>query len=104
MKTQYLKASLLAVALLGTSTAFAAADGTPAAESAKITHQVAVAPQTQYFNVHPGDTLRFTLDGGKSFSWKFDGTSNYVNLSDIAPKGSVNQDIKVYVGSRSKRL
>jgi len=105
MKSQFIKASLLVAALLGASVAFAApgADGTPVADGGKVTRQVTITQQTQYFNVRQGDTLRFTQDDGKQFSWKFDGNSNYVTLSDIAPQGSVNQDVKIYVGYRPKQ-
>lgn len=100
MKTQnFIKASLLVGALLGTSATFAAsgADGSPVNDNVQVGRQVTIAPQTQYFNVRQGDTLRFTLPDGKQFNWKFDGASNYVNLNDIAPKGSVNQNVKIYI-------
>lgn len=103
MKT--LKTALFIATLIGAPAIFAAtsADGTPVADSEKITRQVTITPQTQYINVRHGDTLRFALNDGTLFNWKFDGLSNYVNLSDIAPKGTINQDTKIYVGSRPKQ-
>lgn len=98
MKPQnFLKVSILIAALLGSGATFASADGTSVADGATVTRQVIVTPKTEYFNVYQGDILQFTLVNGAQFNWKFDGNANYVNLADIAPKGSVKEDIKIYV-------
>lgn len=99
----FFKASLLAVTLLGSAATFADiganANGTPVSDGAKITRQETITPQTKSLNASHGEVVRFILADGKQFSWKFNGASgNYVNLSDIAPKGSVNQDVRIYTG------
>jgi len=94
-----LKVSVLIAALLGSGATFASANGTPVAGDTDAARSVAVTSGTEYFNVFQGDILRFNLADGTQFSWKFDGNANYVNLSDIAPKGAVKENVRVYVST-----
>ncbi|MBS1157004.1 MAG: Heavy-metal resistance protein CzcE [Proteobacteria bacterium] len=93
--------SLAFAALLGSATAFAAdASGTAVTKVPARTKVINVTDKTRYVNAIHGQVLRFKLSDGTDFAWKFDGTTNYVNLPDIAPKGSMAPNIRVYVGSK----
>ncbi|MDR3413460.1 MAG: hypothetical protein P4L87_21310 [Formivibrio sp.] len=104
MKTRTLiQAAMAMTALLGTAAAFAASsiDGTPVSGQVKGAHPVSITAQTRYLNARNGEVLRFNLPNGNDFSWKFDGTGNYVTLADIAPAGSnINPNLRVYVASQ----
>lgn len=87
-------------ALLGSATTFAAdANGTAVTKVPARTKMVTVTDKTRYINASNGQVLRIKLPDGTDFAWKFDGTANYVNLPDIAPKGSMAPNIRVYVGA-----
>lgn len=91
--------SLAFAALLGSATAFAAdANGTAVTKVPARTKMITITDKTRYVNAANGQVLRFKLPDGTDFAWKFDGTANYVNLPDIAPKGSMAPNIRVYVG------
>lgn len=105
MKTRTLiQAVLSASVLLAASASFAAssADGSLVTSKVHGAQERTVSAQTPYLNVFEGDVVRLSLDNGQSFTWKFDGASNYVNLADIAPQGvKVDKNIRIYVTESS---
>lgn len=59
---------------------------------------VVVGPETRYINVERGDLVKFVV-GDKSFSWKFNAptTISEVNMSEVAPAGMLNHEVKAYI-------
>ena len=92
-----LSASMGGTALAATTTAPL---GTPAAETFT-ERTINLLPDTKYVNVEQGEIVKFSK-GGKTFSWSFDtqGTPNF-NLNEIAPKGAMVDNVRVYVGPNS---
>jgi hypothetical protein len=73
--------------------------GSPVHGSAKsLDRSIAIDSSTRWVNVTGGETIQFRV-GGESFLWHFD-TYNYspvFDLREIAPGGSIDRPIKVYV-------
>ncbi len=77
--------------LLGTSTPMA---------SSPAQRTILVDSGTRWINVNYGETVRFVLPGAgeeNSFTWRFDGLGNQVQLSELFPGAAqipiyVNQD------------
>jgi plastocyanin len=61
---------------------------------------IVVKPDTKWVNVNNGDTVEFQLNGA-SVTWSFNtlqGESAF-DLSKIAPAGSLDHKVTVYVGA-----
>jgi hypothetical protein len=60
---------------------------------------VQVNDSTRWVNVTDGQTVRFDLGGGKSFTFNFDTWpgSQQVDLSTIAPKDVAVPNVRVYI-------
>lgn len=100
----FVQAALSAAVLVAASSAFAAsgADGSPVSGKVYGAKERAVTAQTPHLNVFKDDVVRISLADGQSFTWKFDGASNYVNLADIAPQGAkIDKNIRIYVSDVS---
>lgn len=101
-----LRMAALTAALAAASTgAFASAGGNAiygkAVAPANAQRQIALTPATSGVNVDNGDTVQFKTPDGNSFTWHFDtlvGESAFA-LSKIAPAGSVDPKVIVYVGA-----
>lgn len=59
---------------------------------------VVVGADTKYINVERGDVVKFVV-GDKSFSWSFTAptTISEINLSEVAPAGMLNHEVKAYI-------
>jgi hypothetical protein len=67
--------------------------------TASASRTVKINPGTRYVNVTDGDTVRFDLGGGQSFTFTFDAWSNIdsVDLATIAPAGVSVPKVRVYI-------
>jgi hypothetical protein len=61
---------------------------------------VVITPDTKWVNVNNGDNVQFQVNG-KNFTWHFDTlrAEDNFDLSAIAPAGSVDHPVIVYVAS-----
>ena len=71
--------------------------GSPASTEDHADKIVAIDGNTRWVNVTQDETVKFVVSGGKSFVWRFDTPEFAVNLKDIAPSGTVDRSIYVYV-------
>jgi hypothetical protein len=69
-----------------------------ASAPAAASRTVVVGPDTTHVNVTKGETVKF-LSGDKTFAWHFDevSTLSEVDLNDIAPAGTLDHNVKVYL-------
>ncbi|MYN10660.1 CzcE family metal-binding protein [Pseudoduganella aquatica] len=101
-----LRMAALTAALAAASTgAFASTNGTAvygkAVASANAQRTVTLTAATAGVNVDNGDTVEFKTASGERFTWHFDtltGESAF-HLAKIAPAGSVDPKVVVYVGA-----
>ena len=68
------------------------------AVAAPIGRPVRIGAATRYVNVEGGEVIRFDVNG-KSFSWSFSGplAVTSFNLMRIAPPGTLDHDVMVYI-------
>lgn len=100
MKHVLTTATLVLTMALGTAAAYAADNfnGDPVTTTSQSVRQITVNGQAQEAYVAQGEVLRFVLPDGKAFAWKFSGRGNYVDLAEIAPKGSqLGGNVRIYV-------
>jgi hypothetical protein len=57
---------------------------------------VVIGPDTKWVNVTQGEIVRFDAQG-RDFAFDFDGLPRAVNLAAIAPPGTVDHPVTVYV-------
>jgi hypothetical protein len=67
-----------------------------AATAATINRTVTITPDTKYVNVQGGQAVQFNAGGG-TFSWTFDGPAKSFELNRVAPSGSLDHPVTVYV-------
>jgi plastocyanin len=98
-------AALAATLAAASAGAFASTAGTgaygKAVAPANAQRQIALTPATSGVNVDNGDTVEFKTADGSTFTWHFDtlvGESAF-SLAKIAPAGSVDPKVIVYVGA-----
>lgn len=98
-------AALTAALAATASGAFASTSGTAvygkSVAPSNAQRLIALTPATAGVNVDNGDTVEFKTASGESFTWHFDtltGESAF-NLAKIAPAGSVDPKVIVYVGA-----
>jgi hypothetical protein len=64
---------------------------------------IVVTPQTKYINVTHGEIVNLNI-GGKEIVWNFDGvTAQPFDLGKIAPEGSLDHKVQVYVETEQQR-
>ena len=59
---------------------------------------IVVTPQTKAINVTRGEVVNIKV-GSKEFAWDFDGVAKPFELSNIAPEGALDHNVRVYVGT-----
>jgi hypothetical protein len=96
-------AATLATTLAAASTAFAAngtAEYGSAVAPSNAQRHIVIDANTPWVNVDNGDTVEFRSNG-TSFTWHFDTLRNETafDLSKIAPAGSVDHKVTVYVAA-----
>jgi len=70
--------------------------GEPIAAGLPVDKVITIDANTRWANVMEDDIVKFVA-GGKEFSWRFASTKNSINLKDIAPPGTIDRDIRVYL-------
>jgi len=98
--------SILAVAALAASLSGAAHSqervgkdtlmGDPVSADAPVDKVVKVDANTRWVNVVQNENVKFIV-GSKTFAWHFQSLRNSINLKDIAPAGTVDRNIIVYL-------
>jgi len=73
-------------------------DGSPSVD-----RTIVINPKTKWVNANAGETIKFVVkeadDKDQSFTVHFDTLEQTVgNLNDVAPSGTLDHPIKVYVG------
>lgn len=58
---------------------------------------VVIKDTTKHVNVYEDETVLFIV-GSKQFAVRFDGHSYFYDLATIAPAGSLNHKVRIYVG------
>jgi Heavy-metal resistance protein CzcE len=76
--------------------------GEPAASGYAPDRTVVVTPSTKYINVEHGDIVKLKI-GDQDLSWNFDGVTRPFDLSKIAPEGSLDHKVEVYVETSMPR-
>ena len=59
---------------------------------------IVVTPQTKSINVTRGEVVNIKV-GSREFAWDFDGVAKPFELSKIAPEGTLDHSVRVYVGT-----
>jgi hypothetical protein len=75
--------------------------GEPAA-SDYVSRTIVVTPQTKYINVNHGEIVNLKI-GDRDIAWNFDGLTRPFDLSKIAPEGSLDHKVEVYVENEMQR-
>jgi hypothetical protein len=89
-------AALLSGSALADTEGRAALLGGPASPEDTVNKVVTIDANTRWANVNQGDTVKFVA-GGKTFAWHFETPKFAVNLAEIAPAGTIDRTIYVYV-------
>lgn len=76
--------------------------GEPAANGTAADRTIVVAPGTKYINVEHGDIVKVKV-GSQEFTWNFDGVTRPFDLNKIAPEGSLDHKVEVYVETSMPR-
>lgn len=61
---------------------------------------ITIAPKTRWANVRHGESVRF-VSGQDAFVWRFDGSANSLDLTQVAPAGFLSRPFMVYVAPSS---
>jgi len=76
--------------------------GEPAAGDYTANRTIVVTPQTKYINVNHGEVVNLKI-GDKEMAWNFDGLARPFELSKIAPEGSLDHKVQVFVETEMQR-
>jgi hypothetical protein len=76
--------------------------GEPAAGDYAANRTIVVTPQTKFINVNHGEIVNLKI-GSTEIAWNFDGVAQPFDLSKIAPEGSLDHKVQVYVESEMQR-
>jgi heavy-metal resistance protein CzcE len=94
--------TLSAASLAAASVTEADMLGKPAQASAA-QRTISIDPKTRWITVERGETVKFVANG-QEFAWAFNGMSSSFDLNRIAPTGTLNRDLKVYVWPNAEDL
>jgi len=76
--------------------------GEPADGSYTADRTIVVTPGTKYINVRHGEVVNLKI-GSQEISWNFDGVAQPFELNKIAPEGSLDHRVMVYVETEMQR-
>jgi hypothetical protein len=76
--------------------------GKPAQASAA-QRTISIDPKTRWITVERGDVVKFVANG-QEFAWAFNGLASSFDLNRVAPTGTLNRDLKVYVWPNAEDL
>jgi len=74
-----------------------------AAQTAAAARTLIITPKTRWITVERGEIVKIVANG-QEFAWAFNGMSSSFILNRIAPAGSLNRDVKVYVWPNAEDL
>ncbi len=77
---------------LGTDTLL----GEPIPADGPVDKVVNITANTRWVNALQNESVKFIV-GGNSFAWHFPIDKNSVNLKEIAPPGTIDRDLYVYI-------
>jgi len=64
---------------------------------------ISIDSKTRWITVERGEVVKFVASG-QEFAWAFNGMSSSFALNRIAPSGTLNRDLKVYVWPNAEDL
>jgi len=67
-----------------------------AAQPSAAQRTVVIDTKTRWVTVERGDVVKFVANG-REFAWAFNGLASSFDLNRIAPTGTLNRDLEVYV-------
>jgi len=70
--------------------------GEPIPADGPVDKVVNIGANTRWVNVVQNDSVKFIV-GGTTFAWHFPIDKNAINLKQIAPPGTVDRDLYVYI-------
>jgi len=76
--------------------------GKPAQASAA-QRTISIDPKTRWITVERGEVVKFVANG-QEFTWDFDGMYSSFDLNRIAPSGTLDRRLKVYVWPNAEDL
>ncbi len=76
--------------------------GSPA-QAAVAQRTISIDPKTRWITVERGEVVKFVANG-QEFAWAFNGMSSSFDLTRIAPSGTLNRNLKVYVWPNAEDL
>lgn len=68
------------------------------ADGAYAERTIVVTPQTKYINVAHREVVKLKV-GSQEFAWNFDGLPRAFELNRIAPDGTLDHPVQVYVST-----
>jgi hypothetical protein len=71
-----------------------------AASTASAGRTIAIDSETKWANVDQGETVKF-IANGREFAVTFDGVAADVDLQQLAPAGTLDHKVEVYVSSNN---
>ncbi len=101
---QAVAALILSAASLAASAAVTDADMLGrAAQPSAAERALIIGPKTRWVTVQRGEVVKFVVNG-QEFAWAFNGMASSFDLNRIAPTGSLNRDLTVYVWPNAEDL
>jgi len=64
---------------------------------------ISIDPKTRWITVERGEVVKFVANG-QEFAWAFNGMSSSFDLNRIAPSGTLDRNLKVYVWPNAEDL
>jgi Heavy-metal resistance protein CzcE len=74
-----------------------------AAQASSAQRTVVIDPRTPWVTVERGEVVRF-VSNGQEFAWAFNGVSSSFDLKRVAPAGTLDRDLTVYVWPNAQDL
>lgn len=74
-----------------------------AAQASAAERTVAIDDQTRWITVEHDEVVRF-LSNGQEFAWAFNGMASSFKLSKVAPVGTLDRELTVYVWPNARDL
>ena len=99
-------AAAVTTLLAATSFAQQSPFGGAASPDTTVDKVVRIDAKTRWVNITQDDTVRFVVSGPggeKTFAWQFQTQHNAVRLNDIAPAGTFDRVILVYLAPNPRR-
>ncbi|HEX4797735.1 MAG TPA: CzcE family metal-binding protein [Burkholderiales bacterium] len=76
--------------------------GSPAQASAA-QRTIVIDPKTRWITVERGEVVTFKVNG-RDFAWAFNSMSSSFDLNRIAPAGTLDRNLKVYIWPNAQDL